>query len=177
MQGRVRRSPLNLSISAVGADCRSFAQRFDHSPCRLCGGGDGHESVYHLLEECPAPSLQRHRDHFLGTDLPAALRRIWHAGLDAHARGRGNAIAASPASERALLDIIDRRTPLDAARAGTRFLAYWALLATPWPQSVTTFADPAEHVAAAALGALFDALSIHPAVAPAQVGHGVAAVE
>ena len=91
--------------------------------------------------------------------------------------------AAAPPSPRRRLasarcsKIIDRRTPLDAARAGTRFLAYWALLATPWPQSVTTFADPAEHVAAAALGALFDALSIHPAVAPAQVGHGVAAVE
>ena len=81
--------------------------------------------------------------------LRRQLRRIWVSGATALRRAGG---AAPPPPPRELADLRER---------GWQMLAYWTLLAIPWPElPCTPHLGTPGFAAAVAFGRLFDALAV-----------------
>ena len=151
-----------VAAAALGATAlldRPFApwrEKGDKSPhacrvvisdCRLCGAATS-ETIFHLLCECPHDGMVAHRARFEPA-LRRQLRRIWVSGAEALRRTGG---AVPPPPPRELADLRER---------GWQMLAYWTLLAIPWPElPCTPHLGTPGFAAAAAFGRLFDALAV-----------------
>ena len=115
--------------------------------CRLCGA-EASETIFHLLCECPHDGMVAHRVRFEPA-LRRQLRRIWVSGTVAQRRAGG---AVPPPPPRELADLRER---------GWQMLAYWTLLAIPWPERpCTPHLGTPGFAAAVAYGRLFDALTV-----------------
>ena len=89
--------------------------------------------------------------------LPQVVDIIWKGCCNAIAASRDPPVQLTDAEQLALNDLRGGALPPTDER---NFIAYWLLLATPWPRSAAVRAG---FTTAAALGALFDATNVRPA--------------
>ena len=133
-----------------------YAERFQRRTCRLCGGAE--LSLYHLVCDCSHTGMVEARAS-ITRSVPSAVDAIVRgalAALDEEGVPRPNFTSSEEAAVDALLSSHFR---IDGTE--TRFLVFWLLMCTPWPR-FATLAGPEPLPAAAALGALFDALNVQP---------------
>ena len=95
-------------------------------PCRLCGCTTA--SIYHLLIDCPR--ITHTRDQLLDGlhDLVGDLMRLTEEAI------RADGGPPLPPSDALLAWLA---TPLRLNTTQNGFMAYWLLLAVPWPRFIT----------------------------------------
>jgi uncharacterized membrane protein YgcG len=142
--------------------------------CPLCGGM-ACCSLFHLLAECPHDVATAYR-----ADFAIRLQRQLHETvvmgmrqLEAAQKEGGPDAPAEPHMAPAEWAALEQFlvSPPDTTTPQWQFIAYRALLATPWPRAPTVCGPLAGALpAAAAAGALFDALNVKPRLLRAWAG-------
>ena len=151
-----RRPFASVDTPLVGAaDGKYYEDRFDPNICRFCKRGV--EDVYHLACVCENEVWVQAGDALLES-LPQVVGTIWKGCCEAIAFSNDPPPVLTAAEQQALNDLRGGVLPPTDER---NFITYWLLLATPWPRSVAVRAG---FPAAAALGALFDATNVRPAL-------------
>jgi len=137
------------------ADGIYYEDRFDPNICRFCKRGV--EDLYHLACVCENEMWVQAGETLLES-LPQVVGTIWKGCCEAIAFSNDPPPVLTAAEQLALSDLRGGVLPPTDER---NFITYWLLLATPWPRSVAVRAG---FPAAAALGALFDATNVRPAL-------------
>jgi len=129
--------------------------------CPACGAA-AIGTLYHLVTDCPAPSSVASRSH-LSLSLHETVQQLASRALQL-LEELDVPVVGVTAAEWAALDVFCYAPPNLAVppHAEWRFIAYWMLMAAPWPRSATTAPGPhaGQFRAAAALGGIFDALNV-----------------
>ena len=138
-----------------------FTVRFDERPCPLCKGGT--ESLYHLVNNCPHPAMQRNRTSlwasaakFLTSLLSQASSLVTQtANLRTRLGHPPPANGPSGVAIEAARRLLATSKP-PPATPETNFLLYWTLMATPWPERVAGSDQPTARI----FGSLFDHIEL-----------------
>ena len=134
-----------------------YAARFARQRCRVCGTAD--ESLYHVICSCTHERVTRWRANAVAS-LRVLLSTLWHDALAVLQRTRRAPPLVADDDAAALAAFVAGAALTPHERS---FLLYWTLSAVPWPHAATVLpADAPQFPAAAALGALFDALNVRP---------------